>query len=866
MAKLFRPPRPARWLLKRALPEDQWETAIGDFEEQYSRLAKDKGEIRALIWYLKNIIHLLPKKIYHFMWWRTIMFKNYLKTAVRNLVKYKGYSFINIVGLAIGITCFVFITFYTSFERSYDNYHEDGDRIFRVAIEGETSNRVAAITSDPVAPTLKNNFPQVEFSAQVLQGPEVLVAHHRKMFYEGNWFYANSDLFNILSIPFLHGNPSDSLDRPGTVVISRRMAKKYFGNQAAFGKTIKVNGRDFEITGVVGDFPSNTHFKYNFFMSLKTIERHYPFGNWGLANFRTYIKLRPGTNAVSFSKQIQYLEDQYGPSEADGAQERIRYFLQRVSDIHLQSNLIGEIEPPGNPVYLLIFSVVGFLILLIACVNFINLATARSANRAKEIGMRKVSGANRGQLVEQLLGETLFMTLLSLITALLLISLSLPFFNDLTGLAIAFSDLFRPRFLLTLLGITLLMGLAAGSYPALFLSAFNPAKVLKGSRGNGSSGAVLRKILVVAQFAISTILIIGTLIVFKQTGYMKNQHLGFEQNHKIIIPLRGRISIANNYESVKSEFMEHRLITGAAASNPVPGHGGFGCWSTFISGRENKEFAMNYFYVDHDFIPLYSINMAAGRNFHREMKTDREGAFIINEAAVKAFGWKSNREAIGKRIVGDYGGDEKTIIGVTDNFHYRGLQSVVEPVVMVLGPRSFRNITLMAGGENLKETLYFAEKKWQKLFPGKPFEYFFLDTAFNQQYRAEEQTGRLFGVFTFFGLFIACLGLLGLASFTAEQRRREIGVRKVLGSTVPEIVFLISKEYSKWILLANIITWPIAYIALNRWLQNFAYRTVIGMEIFVISAALILGIALLTVGYQSIKAALANPVDTIRYE
>lgn len=863
--KQFYPPGLARWLLKQVLPEDGWETAIGDFEEQYHRMAK-KNVFGAVAWYMKNIIHLLPKKIFHSIWWRLTMFKNYLKTAVRNLLKYRGYSIINIVGLAVGITCFVLIAFYTSFEGSYDNYHDDGDRIFRVAIEGEASGRVAAVTSDMVGPALSKNYPQVEYAARVLRSREGLIEHDGHMFYEGNRYYAETDLFNIFSIPFIHGNPSACLDRPDTVVISSRMAKKYFGSKPAYGKSIKINEREYEISGIVRDFPPNTHFKYDFLISLKTIERAYPFGNWGLANFYTYIKLKPRTDIDAFSRQIQYLEEQYGNTESGSGDEKVRYFLQPVSGIHLIPGMIGEIEPSGNPVFLTIFSVVGFLILLIACVNFINLATARSSNRAKEIGMRKVSGANRRHLVEQLIGETLFITFLSLIAALLFIYLSLPLFNGITGLAFGFSTLFRPKFLFVLLGVTVMMGLTAGSYPAFFLSAFNPVRVLKGTLGIGARGSVLRKILVVTQFAISTMLIIGTLIIFQQTGFMKNQHLGFDQKHKLIIPLRGRISIAGNYKSVKSEFMKHPMITGAAVSGPVPGYGGYGCWSTFISGREEKEFAMNYFYVDPDFIPLYNMKMAAGRNFQKEMTTDRENAYIINEAAVGEFGWKSPQEAIGKRIKGDYGGHEKSIVGVVKNFHYRGLQSVIEPVVMVFRPRSFGNISLAVTGENINEILRFAKGKWQKLFAGKPFEYFFLDTTFDRQYRREEQSGKLFGVFTFLGLFIACLGLLGLASFTAEQRRKEIGIRKVLGSSISEIVLLMSREYSKWILVANIITWPVAYIVLNRWLQNFAYRTVIGAEIFIISAALIFATALLTVSFQSVKAALANPVDTIRHE
>jgi putative ABC transport system permease protein len=495
-----------------------------------------------------------------------------------------------------------------------------------------------------------------------------------------------------------------------------------------------------------------------------------------------------------------------------------------------------------------------------------NLSTARAASRAKEVGLRKVVGAQRLQLIGQFLGESLLVALLSLGLALVIARFAIPLLSNLTGIPLSFDAFLNPVVLFSLVGGAIIVGLAAGLYPAFVLSAFRPAVTLKGTFSSGSRGLALRTVLVVVQFAISVVLIIGTLTMYKQFNFMKNQYLGFEKEQKLILPLRGGIDIHENYETTKDMFSKHSSITDVTVSSSVPGRAVSNFSIKLVGEEDDKSQSMFHLYFDHDFIPDYGIEMAAGRAFQKGMSTDIKGAFLINEAAVKAFGWSSPEEALGKRLLTGWGGRVNPVIGVTKNFHYRGLQTEVEPLVMEFTPEAFDHITLSLEITNLKESLAFVESQWKALFPGNPFESFFLDADFDQQYRADEQVGSIFGIFTFLGLFIACLGLLGLASFMAQSRIKEIGIRKILGASVAGIVFMLSKQFTKWVLLANIIAWPVAYFAMHSWLQGFTYRINIGILTFVLSAMMVLLIALLTVGYQAIRAAVANPADTLRYE
>jgi len=797
------------------------------------------------------------------------MFKNYLKIAFRNLMRHKGYSFINIVGFAIGMACCLLILIYIRNELSYDRYHTDVERACRIVIDirSQTANRIFAPISPTVAPALKADYPQVEHSARALiPWASRLVKRKDALFYEDRFMYADQELFDIFTIPFIKGTARESLIRPNTIVISQRMAYKYFGNSNPLGETLEINKKEYEITGIVKDSPENTHLKYDLIASLETLKNWNEMSNWHSTMFYTYLKLRPGVKMEEFSRKISRLADTYVGERLKSWGSTYHYSLQPLSSIHLHSQNRFETEPPENPVYMTIFFFVGLFILIIACLNFINLSTARAVNRAKEVGLRKVVGAQKRQLIVQFLGESLLVAFLSLGLAMVIVSSTIPLLNELTGISLNFDLLLIPSVLLSLIGGTVLVGMAAGLYPAFVLSAFRPDVTLKGTSSAGTRGFALRTVLVVVQFAISVILIIGTLTMYRQFNFMKNQYLGFDKEQKLVLPLRGGIDIQENFSFVKDIFSKHPSVTGVTVSSTVPGREVSNFAVDLVGEDDPKSQDMFHMYFDDDFIPDYGIDMVAGRAFQKKMKTDFMGAFLINEAAAKAFGWSSPEEALGKRLKTGHGGRVNPIIGVTKNFHYRGLQSQVEPLVMEFLPWTFRYVTLSIDITNLNDTLDFVRSQWKTLWPDHPFEHFFLDSDFDRQYRADEKIGDLFGIFTFLGLFIACLGLLGLASYTAESRTKEIGIRKVLGASVGGIILMLSKQFTKWILLTNCIAWPVGYYFMDKWLKNFAYRVDIGVLTFVFSGVLVLLIAIMTVSYQSIKAASANPIDSLRYE
>lgn len=678
--------------------------------------------------------------------------------------------------------------------------------------------------------------------------------------------YADNELFEIFTIPFIQGSPQNALSRPQTLVISETMAQKYFSGENPLGETLEINSEEYEITGVVIDSPTNTHLKYDFIASLETWKDWSEMSNWYSTMFFTYLKVKPNVNMKEFSQQISHVADKYVGERLATRGTTYSYFLQHVPSIHLYSNIGFDVEAPGNPLYVKIFSLVGLFIILIAGLNFMNLATARAANRSKEVGLRKVVGAQRFQLIGQFLGESILMAILSLGLALVLARFLITLLNNLIGLTLNFADLLRPEILVVLMGGACLVGVLAGLYPAFVLSSFKPAQTLKGVLSGGSRTIGLRTVLVVVQFTISVFLIIGTLSMYKQYDYMRSQNLGFEKEQKLVLPLRGGINVEKSFETVKGIFSNHSSVSGVTVSSSIPGRG-FSSFSIGLIGEEDpKNQDMFHLHFDTDFIPNYGIEMVEGRPFRKEMKTDFMGAFLINEAAVKAFGWTSPEDALGKRLQTGYGGRINPIIGVTKNFHFRGLQTEVEPLVMEFLPWSFRYLTISMNITHIKETMTFVESQWKILFPENPFESFFLDMDFNRQYKADEQAGSIFSIFTLLGLIIACLGLFGLASFMAESRTKEIGIRKVLGASTPGLVVMLSKQFTKWVILANCVAWPIAYVFIDRWLKNFAYRSNIGIGIFVFSGFVTLFIALLTISFQSVKAATSSPVKALKYE
>jgi len=854
-------------ILNRILHDREWKTPLGDFEEFYNEYVQENSLFKAYLWYWGQIIKLFTQKIMHTLCWRAVMFKNYMKVAFRNLFRYRGYTSLNIIGLAAGIACCIYILLYVQFELSYDTYHKDTDRIYRVAKSVKTKAGTGEFASVSVmmAPALKENFPQVEHAVRIRGQRDSAVRQGDKIFKEEGkkLIHIDPDIFKIFDIPFIQGDPSTALERPFTAVITQDIANKYFGNENPVGKTITVDTVNYEITGIMENPPGNTHIQYAFLMSWKTIENHEWHQGWQPMNVPTYIKLAEGVDPVKFAEQISLVARENMKEDLAQSGGEYTSFLQPIESIHLHSNLIWELGTPGNPHYIYIFSAVGVLILLIAGMNFINLSTARSANRSGEVGMRKVVGAQRVQLIWQFIGESTFISVIALIVALLLVIVSMPFYNDLAGTRFTLTNLIQPGVLISFLVLVLFIGIVAGSYPALFLSAFKPVSVLRGNLSAGSRGSVMRKILVIGQFALSITLIIGTILFYQQLHFMKNKSLGFDKEQKLIINMQGNSIGRNNFQLFKEEFLKHPSVAGATFSSSVPGRWRY-LWRQYPTGEEaTNANAINCMQVDHDFITEYGLEIIAGRAFKREMSTDEsDRGYILNEAAVKAFGWNSPEEALTKTLR-----DERVpVLGVLKDYHFRGLQSTIEPLGIFLMVEDYRYLSLKVKTEELGKTISYVENKYKELFPDKVFDYFFLDADFNSQYHSEERIGKIFSVFTFFGLFIACLGLFGLASFIAEQRTKEIGIRKVLGSSIIGIIALLTKEFVKWVGAGTIIAWPAAYFAVSIWLRDFAYRISPGWSSFILAALAALIIALLTVSYQAVKAATANPVEALKYE
>jgi putative ABC transport system permease protein len=865
MKNKAQPPRMVQWLMLKFIPQEDRIFLQQAMLEVYNNLRATKGKGLASLWFLGQLIRSLPALLFNSLYWSLLMLKNYLKITLRNLSKNKIYSFINIAGLASGFLCCIVIACFVSKELSFDKYHEHKDRIFRVSQFEETAHHTSTDpnTAPPLIPALKKDFPEVERGARIIPDDNRIVKRNDQIFYEKNFMYVDQDLFDILTIPFTKGDKDHALDRPHTVVITERMAAKYFGKEDPLGNTLNISGTDFEITGVVKDSPKNTHLPYDLIAAFK-FERDYSEARYWMSHFVfSYIKIRDDADAPIFETKMAKIGDKYAEGMFEKTGYSYTFFLQPVPDLHLYPCPHNEIEPPGNPVQLAILSAIGIIVLLIACMNFINLSTARSGKRAGEIGLRKVVGASRRQIIYQFLGESMILSSLAMALAVSAAQILLPIINQLSGIGITIQDILQSHISLFLAGLVFLVGIGAGSYPSFLLSSFHPAKTLK-RRASKVRGIALRQILVAGQFSISVFLIIGTLTVVRQLDYMKNSNLGFDIEQKLMIPVRQRRYLSKNHETVKTEFLRHANIAAASVSSTVPGQD-LDMYLTKIKGQEDeKSQSIHYMHIDTNFIDQFQIPLIAGRNFSSSMTSDWEEAFILNESAVHSLGWKTAEAAVGRRIYG--GGREGNIIGVTQDFHYEGLQREVGPLILDMNVNRYNLINLSVNIRNMEKTLAYVKQKWGELLPGVPIDFSFLDESFGRQYRSEEQMGRIGAAFTLLGLITACLGLFGLASFMSEQRTKEIGIRKVLGASVRGIVYNLTKDFSKWVLIGNFIAWPLGYFIMSRWLQNFAYHTKIEMWIFLVSALAALIIAVLTVSFQSIKAAITDPVVSLRYE
>ncbi len=802
------------------------------------------------------------------------MFKNYFKIAIRNLWKNKSLSFINIFGLATGMACSLLIFLFVADELSYDRFNADADRIYRVVkdfVNADGSRLPDATTPPAAAPAIQKEIPGIEHVARVFPnwGSNYLVTYKDKHIYDEKLYRVDSSFFDVFTFPFAEGNTKSAFKEVNSIVVTQTAAKKYFGTEDPIGKVLHIDAfGDLMVTGVLKDVPENAHFHFDFLIPIRKVGRNLD-NNWGWYNFYTYIKLQPHVNIASVEPKIRAIYKRNNPRENNV------YYTQPLTNIHLNSNLKWELEPNSERLYVVVFAIVGLLIILIAAINYINLVTARSSLRAKEIGIRKVSGAYHSSLIKQFLLESVIMCMLAAVVALVIAQLLLPVVNSITAKHLA---LFNAGNYVTVyfLSGAIFIGILAGLFPALYLSSFKPVIVLKGTKISEKGIFNLRKALVIVQFTISIALIAGSLIIYQQVNYIQSAKLGLNKDQVLIIRDYGNLSDPQKI-SFQNEVLQIRGVKNAAASNGVVGGQN---WTTRLNVKGSDNGALvNFLNIGYDYLNVVGIQIKEGRNFSPDFPADTLsevsnktleqdiGSIILNEKAVKDLAVPS--PVIGQRL--EWGRDVDTsyyvkVVGITEDFHFASFRNEIKPFAFVINPRRAENLTVKLSTQNISGTLRQIENKWKLFAPGRPIQYFFLDETFAQLYKAETNFQKVFIVLVILSIVIACLGLFGLAAFTAEQRTKEIGIRKVLGASVAGITTMLSKDFLKLVIISIIIATPLAWWAMNLWLQNYAYRIQINGWIFLIAGLLSVLIAIITVSFQAIKAAIVNPVKSLRTE
>lgn len=785
----------------------------------------------------------------------------------------------------MGIT--ILILLYVQHELSYDKYHENSDRIVRASRawfnqDGEVSLHLGH-AAPPFGPLLEQDFEGTIEKMVRFMETSPLLRYEENAFVEDRFFFSDPEVFEMFSWEMIEGDPSTALTYPDGIVLTESMAQKYFGDEDPMGKTIEaeIGGTQlqFQVRGIVENIPENSHFQFDFLASMEPVVQFYGgqeafMQNYGSNNFATYLLLPEGYEYEQLQEQIPAFIDRHLSSEDhalgnDGEEVRpsdgTMLFLQPLTDIHLHSNLDSEIEANSRIEYVYIYGAIALFILIIACINFMNLSTARSVKRAVEVGLRKVVGANRSSLIRQFIGESVVMALLSLIFAILLVELMLPMVNDFINLNLELNLLQNLTQLLWLFAIVFFVGLVAGSYPAFFLSGFQPATVLKGSFKAGKVHERFRSVLVVTQFAISIALISCMIVVYTQLDFMRTKDLGFDKENVAVLPVSQQIT--SNYENIRERLLGHPGILNVSVASRVPSGRLLDSQDTQaeVNGTlQDIDFRIADIHVSHNYLETFDINVIAGRNFDIELASDSTEAFILNESAVETIGWTSPEESLDKEF--HYGGRRGRVIGIVNDFNFESLHQSIAPIVFLIPDDRINSVAVKIRDNSREEVLSFLEEQWATLRPGYPFTYFFVQDNFDQQYNSEERLGTLFGFFSLIAIIIAALGLFGLASFTAQQRIKEIGIRKVLGATVSQIVWLLSTRFTLLVILAIAIATPIAWYAMDQWLDGFAYQIDMPVWSFIIAGGSAIVIAWLTISYQSVRAAIVNPVNSLRSE
>jgi putative ABC transport system permease protein len=852
-----KPSRFAWWILEKLSVYSDRYLIKEDLEEEYLNLCQTQGKRRARQWLRRQTLLAVGFYLKYLFSWRTLMLKNYLKITIRNIKRHKAFSFINISGLAISMTCSLFILLYVLYECSYDRYHEKSGKIYRVITKVNVSPpHWGNSTPELVVTKMKEEIPEIDKVTRFYIREEE-VNYEENHFVEKNFYYGDPQLFDIFSFPFILGDPITALKDPNSILITQETSKKYFGDENPIGKVLSVGKEDrlFTITGLLKDIPFNSSFRFDLLASVENLDRIWRRWRtwWGANILKTFILLSDNTDPYEIEKKLPIDPTPRNPAS---------FHLQALEDIHFNSKCEwGEFESRGDIKYVYIFSAVALFILLIAAANYMNLTTAKYSLRIGEVGIRKVVGANRKQLICQFFSESLIYSFISLMLSVMLLYLMLPSLNALIDKKIDFSILNQGLWFLLIFGITGMIGLISGSYPAFFLSAFHPSKILKGNLNIRSKGSRLfRNSLVTGQFIISIVLISGLIISFSQLKFMKNKDLGYNKKFTIKIALSD-YKPKDGYETLKTELAKLPGVLSVSASSHAPNDirwEGKPVWEG--QSKEEESLRFRRMTVDPDFFNLYGIEFIKGKTPPPDFKNV---GYVLNETAAKIIGWE---ESIGKRFgMWKLNGN---VIGVIKDFHFAHLDTKIGPVAIGINDSKnwFFFLSVKIRSNNITGTLDEIKNTWKQFAPAAPFVFSFIDDELDKLYRDDQRLILIFRNFTVIAIFITCLGLFGLSSFVAEQRTKEIGIRKVLGASFPGIFMLLSRGLLKWVLLANIIAWPAAYYFMNRWLQNFAYRIGLSVWIFILSGLAAFSIALLTVSYQSIKAATANPVESLRYE
>jgi len=860
-----RPPRAAEWLLRRLFADSGAYSHLGDFAEVFSELAAQKGRGRARRWYWGQVFRSLPGFIANRIYWSLSMLRNYAVITYRTIVKNAGYSLISLLGLAVGLAAFVLILAYVRFETGYDRFHEKGDRIYRlISAEvkpGQKPGDFEAHNPDPAAALLKSEFPEVRHAARVMRqfsDPAILSYEDRSFAQSG--LFADQDFLEIFTFAFVRGDGSRALVAPASIVITEEVARKLYGDEDPVGKRLSYGVRqgqgDLTVTGVVKDVPPNSHLKFDYLLSVATLEadksNDYMFKNWRVGNFNIYTELADPAMRAPLEDKIAAWVAANKPENTGGG---LRFFLQPLFDIHLRSDIRGELATNNEIRTVSLFLAIAVLILLIAAVNYMNLVTARASTRAREIGVRKVTGADRGQLVRQFLGESVLFAFLALAAALALARLALARFNAVAGSGLGFRDLVDPSFFLLVAVSTLVVGLLAGAYPALMLSSFQPSRVLKDHAASGRKGSRLRDALVVAQFTASVALLVCALVVTGQLRFIQDQKLGYDREHVVVIPIR-EPGTAAKADALKAEFLSLPEVEAVSRTSGLPTNIRSRIINQKLVSDQGETITTDYHfdYIDERFLDVFKIELVAGR----DLAPGEENVALINETFARTAGWK---DPIGKELNFL---EKARVVGVVEDFHFQTFHTPIEP--LALFPREGNLLAVRTRPGDISDVLGRLKRTFEATTTSQPWDFSFFDEEYDSLYRKERRAGQLFGAFAGLAVFIACLGLLGLAAFAVERRTKEIGIRKVMGASAPRLAVSLGREFVGLVLLANLIAWPVAYLAMSRWLQGFVYRIGLGPGVFVLAALGALLVAVLTVSTQTLRAASANPVDSLRYE